>query len=114
MDYDTIIIVDFDDTLCMHGEDKSNITAGLPNDSLIHSLNRLHDKGYRIHIYTARGHLSAQNRADADLKYRQVITNWLATYKVKYDLLSFEKPLGFIYIDDKAIRPNEIHLLERL
>lgn len=115
MNYEKLIIVDFDDTLCLHSEhDKSNIQNGIPNITLINKLNELHDQGYIIHIYTARGHLSAKNREDAEKKYRQIICNWLEKYNVKYDHLNFNKPYGIIYIDDKAIRPNELHLLEGL
>lgn len=115
MDYDKLIIVDFDDTLCLHPEhDKSDISNGLPNSGLINRLNDLHDKGYLVHIYTARGHMSAANRIDADKKYRAIITSWLDKHKVKYDRLDFNKPYGIIYIDDKAVRPDELHLLEGL
>ena len=114
MNYDKLIIVDFDDTLCLHPDDKSDIANGTPNTALINKLNELHDKGYLIHIYTARGHFSAVNRADADRKYRHVINAWLRKHNVKYDRLDFNKPFGIIYIDDKAVRPDELHLLEGL
>lgn len=115
MNYDKLVIVDFDDTLCLHPEhDKSNIADGKPNVELINKLNELHDRGYLIHIYTARGHMSAANRQDADKKYRPIINSWLHKYNVKYDRLDFNKPFGIIYIDDKAVRPDELHLLEGL
>jgi capsule biosynthesis phosphatase len=115
MNYEKLVIVDFDDTLCLHPDhDKSDIKNGTPNVRLINKLNDLHDKGYLIHIYTARGHLSAANRQDADKKYRPVITDWLIRHGVKYDRLDFNKPYGIIYIDDKAVRPFELHLLEGL
>ena len=114
MDYNKLIVVDFDDTLCLHGEDKSNIAVGQPNWPLIIELNRLEDEGYIIHIYTARGHISAESRKAADQKYRGIITEWLNIYNVKHHKLSFEKPLAFLYIDDRAIRPNEIDKLTKL
>jgi hypothetical protein len=114
MDYDKLIVVDFDDTLCLHSDDKSNIAGGTPNVRLINRLNDLHAKGYLIHIYTARGHLSAPSRSEADKKYRPVINEWLKKHNVKYDRLDFNKPFGIIYIDDKAVRPFELHLLEGL
>ncbi len=115
MNYEKLIIVDFDDTLCIHPEnDKSNIASGTPNVDLINRLNELHDNGYLIHIYTARGHLSTPSRFEADRKYRPIIRDWLHKYNVKYDRLDFNKPYGIIYIDDKAVRPSELHLLEGL
>lgn len=115
MNYEKLIIVDFDDTLCLHPKhDKTKIDDGQPNIPLINKLNELYDLGYMVHIYTARGHYSAANRPDADKKYRKIITDWLHKYNVKHDRLDFNKPLGIIYIDDKAVRPNELYLLEGL
>ena len=111
--YSKLIIVDFDDTLCIHaGDDKSNIAKGSPNLPLILKLIDLFDRGYRIEIHTARGHISASNRKEADKKYRPIIEEWLQKYGVKYSHLTFNKAFGIIYIDDKAIRPDELDLLD--
>ena len=113
--YSKVIIVDFDDTLCLHaGHDKSNIAKGAPNLPLILKLNELFDRGYSIQIYTARGHISARTRKEADEKYRSIIQEWLQKYGVKYSHLTFNKPLGIIYIDDKSIRPDEIDLIDSM
>lgn len=115
MDYEKLIIVDFDDTLCLHpADDKSKIPLGKPNTPLINRLNELHSKGYRIEIYTARGHLSCKSRIEAEVKYKEVIIQWLHDNKVQFDWISFNKPYGVIYIDDKAIRPDELDRLELL
>lgn len=115
MNYDKLIIVDFDDTLCMHPpNDSTNIMLGKPNVPLIEKLNDLHSKGYRVEIYTARGHYSCKTRAEAETKYRNVIIQWLHDNKVKFDWLSFNKPFGIIYIDDKAVRPDELDRLDLL
>lgn len=115
MNYEKLIIVDFDDTLCLHPEhNKSDIASGKPNVPLINKLNEMHAKGYRIEIYTARGHLSASSRAEAEMKYRHTILKWLDDNNVKFDWLDFNKPYGIIYIDDKAMRPDELHLLDEL
>tara|TARA_R110000744_G_scaffold145908_1_gene258626 strand:+ start:1195 stop:1545 length:351 start_codon:yes stop_codon:yes gene_type:complete len=109
------LVVDFDDTLCIHPhDDKSNIACGKPNYDLISEINRLFDKGFDIFIYTARGHFSADNRAGAEHKYRNVIEVWLMEHSVSYTKLSFDKPYAVYYIDDKAIRPDELYLLEKL
>ena len=43
------LVVDFDDTLCIHPhDDKSNIACGKPNYDLISEINRLFDKGFDI------------------------------------------------------------------
>lgn len=107
------LIVDFDDTLCLHPPgDTSDILGGIPNTALIKRLNELFDKGYEISIFTARGHFSAPSREDAIAMYRPKIKEWLEIHGVKYTDLSFNKPYGIIYIDDKSIRPDELHLLE--
>lgn len=113
--YSKVIIVDFDDTLCLHaGHDKSNIAKGAPNLPLILKLNELFDRGYSIQIYTARGHISSGTRKEADARYRLVIQEWLQKYGVKYSHLTFNKPLGIIYIDDKSVRPDELDLIDSI
>ena len=110
-----IIVVDFDDTLCIHpSEDKSDILNGEPNRNLIRKLVELKNAGIEIQIYTARGHLSTPNREEAEKKYRPIIEEWLFYYKVPYDLISFDKPYAIYYIDDKAIRPDELEFLDIL
>jgi len=113
--YSKVLIVDFDDTLCIHaGKDKSNISKGEPNLDLILMLNKAFDEGYRIEIHTARGHISAANRKEADHKYRSTIEEWLQKYGVKYSKLTFNKAFGIVYIDDKSIRPDELDLLSKI
>lgn len=112
--YETVLIVDFDDTLCIHAGDPSDIAGGTPNRVLIEKLNDLYDRGYRIEIHTARGHISTPNRAAADIKFRPIIMAWLEKHGVKYNRLTFNKPLAAVYIDDKAVRPDEVHLLDSL
>lgn len=107
------IVVDYDNTLILHNG--SNVVdEGVPNTVLIDELNRLHDAGYRILVFTSRGHLSAASRVDAEIKYRKRIEKVLADYGLKYDLLSFNKPYACIYIDDSAIRQDEISRLKEL
>lgn len=111
-----IIVVDFDDTLALYDGSRAaeNIPSANPNKELIKKLNNLYDSGFEIHIYTARGHLSADSREHADEKYRDTIEDWLSYYHVKYNKLSFQKPYAVYYIDDKALRPDELHLLDKL
>ena len=113
--YKKLIVVDFDDTLCIHPKNnKSDIENGLPNVNLINQLNDLYDQGYNIEIHTARGHFSCESRYHAELIYRPIIEEWLEKNEVKYDLLNFNKPYGIIYIDDKAVRPNELNKIKEL
>ena len=110
-----LIIVDFDDTLAKYEEGQThNIEGATPNVELINKLNGLYDDGYNIEIYTARGHFSCDSRSEAEDRHGSRIRDWLEKYGVKYHALNFNKPYGIIYIDDKAVRPNELHLLEGL
>jgi len=111
-----IIVVDFDDTLALYEGSRAaeNIPTAKPNMPLINKLNYLSRSGFEIHIYTARGHISANSREDAKHKYESIIKQWLRKWKVSYDLLSFEKPYAVYYIDDKSVRPDELHLLDKL
>ena len=111
-----IIIVDFDNTLAIHknGTEASKIMHAMPNTRLINKLNGLYKLGYNIHIYTARGHLSTSSRNEAKEKYEKIIVDWLKKNNVSFDLLSFDKPLGVIYIDDLSIRPDEIDKIDEI
>ena len=110
-----ILIVDFDDTLCIHTTvAKADITTGIPNTELIQALNKLYESGFEIHIYTARGSASTNSRQEADKKYRDIMTKWLNENNVKFNKLSFEKPIGIYYVDDKAVRPDELDKLQKL
>lgn len=111
-----IIVVDFDDTLALFEGSRAaeNIPNAKPNLPLINKLNHLVDKGYEVHIYTARGHISASSREEAKYKYEHIIKAWLKKWNVQFALLSFQKPYAVYYIDDKSIRPDELHLLDNL
>ena len=107
--YEKRIICDFDETLAfVTGHDFQNAKVSI---CLINKLNEYVDAGWYVDIYTARGHLSCSSREEADKKYRAPIEELLTRYGLKYRILSFDKPFGAMYIDDKAIRPDEfVHL----
>ena len=99
------IIVDFDDTLAFtKNRDWENATA---NTILIEKLNKLSNEGWVIDIFTARGSLSCKTRKEAEEKYGNQIREWLSNHNVNYNMLSFDKPLGAYYIDDKGITPED-------
>lgn len=97
-------VVDFDNTIAMHVErDWENAT---PNTPLIEILNKLYDEGHDVSIFTARGTLSCNgDRELAERTYRGQIETWLNKHGVKYTMLSFNKPLADVYVDDKAMTP---------
>lgn len=104
------ITVDFDDTICFCTD--RDFENAKPNTELIQKLNKLYDEGWQIQILTARGQLSCNgDHVAAAEKYSDQITRWLDKHGVKYNSLSFQKKLSTLYVDDKALRPEElVHL----
>lgn len=103
--YHKRIVCDFDDTLAFH--QNRNFDEALPNIPLIEKLNSLYDQGWQIDIFTARGSISCKTREEAQQKYEPGMVAWLDKHNVKYNLLSFDKPLAAYYIDDKGIMPED-------
>lgn len=111
----TTIVVDFDDTLALTKTREWSSAA--PNVPLINKLNKLYDRGWDIHVVTARGQLSCNGDcAAADLKYRDQITKWLNDHGVNFTSLSFQKKLAAYYIDDKGCTPEHFveHFVDRV
>jgi len=99
------LIVDFDDTIAFtKNRDWQNAS---PNTDLINKLNKLSKEGWTVDIFTARGSISCKTRYDAEEKYGDQIREWLDDHNVNYNMLSFDKPLGAYYIDDKGITPED-------
>lgn len=103
--YHKRIVIDFDDTLAFH--ENRNFDEAIPNNDLIAKTNQLYDKGWQIDIFTARGSISCETREEARQKYEAGILAWLKKYSVKFNSLSFDKPLAAYYIDDKGITPED-------
>lgn len=103
--YHKRIVIDFDDTLAFH--ENRNFDDAIPNDDLIAKTNELYNKGWQIDIFTARGSISCKTREEARIKYEAGILAWLDKYSVKFNSLSFDKPLAAYYIDDKGITPED-------
>ncbi len=99
------IVLDFDDTLAFPVN--RNFKNAKANKPLIRKINQLHKDGWQIDIFTARGSISCETRADAEVKYGEEIRQWLSENKVSYNSLSFDKPLAAYYVDDKGISPED-------
>jgi capsule biosynthesis phosphatase len=100
--YYKTIICDFDDTIST--TNNKDWVNSKPDNSVVEKINFLYDNGWQIIILTARGQLSCKGDYElADKKYRNQIEKWLNKYGVKYHKLSFQKYLGFYYVDDKNI-----------
>ena len=100
------IIFDLDDTISFAYN--RGFDTAKPNTKLIERINYLYSAGFIITILTARGQLSCDgDYIKADKKYRKSIEHWLSQNGVNYHELSFNKPLGTYYVDDKAITPED-------
>lgn len=101
---DARIVVDIDDTICTNVR-KLPYDQCVPAENVIKDLNYLHDElGYTIVLYTARGMVSCNGDLKRIIeKNRDTLLEWLKKYDVHYDEIVFGKPIGDLYIDDKAL-----------
>lgn len=89
------IIIDIDGVLCEEGEDWQTppYRERCPLPGAVAAVKDLFKRGHHIIIFTAR---HWEDYADT--------WNWLQRHGIPYDTLIMGKPLGDVYIDDKAIR----------
>src|ERR1035437_6615664 len=105
------IAIDFDGTICT-GLD-FEIKNKRPNLQLIERINYLRSCGNYIKIVTARGAYNSTIQ-ERTAKYYQSIKSYLETNKIGYDEISFNKEFADIYIDDLAVRPDEVVITKDL
>lgn len=100
------LVFDIDDTICNNkNRDYAN---AIPFKNVINKINKLHKQGVKITLYTSRGMVSCNGDIEKIIKKNKVVLEeWLKKNKVEYDELIFGKPLGDMYIDDKAINVND-------
>tara|TARA_Y100000590_G_C15444482_1_gene910182 strand:+ start:396 stop:692 length:297 start_codon:yes stop_codon:yes gene_type:complete len=89
-----IYCIDVDGTLCTKSEE--DYSKATPYVDRIETVNKLHDEGNEIIIFTARGSLTGKN-------WEELTKNQLDSWGVKYSKLIFGKPGADYYIDDKAL-----------
>jgi ribonucleotide monophosphatase NagD (HAD superfamily) len=85
---------DIDGTICTNTEGAYERAEPFP--AAIAGLNRLHDAGHTIILFTARGSTTGRD-------WRARTEEQLAAWGVKYHRLLFGKPSADVYIDDKAV-----------
>lgn len=100
------IVVDVDGTI-LEAVNRDYANA-VPFPGIIRKLNELHDQGWTIIYFTARGQLSKNgDMALIEKQNRPVLEKWLADHEVKYDYLLFNKPYAAWYVDDKALNLHD-------
>lgn len=100
------MVFDIDDTICNNkNRDYEN---AIPIKEVIGKINNLYDKGVRIILYTSRGMVSCNGDLDKIIaKNKDILETWLEKNNVKYHELIFGKPLGDLYVDDKAMNVKD-------
>ena len=88
-------VFDIDGVIATYRDDLAYDKA-LPNRRMIDIINRLHDWGNRIVLYTARGYVTK-------IDWREVTEKQMSDWGLKYDELLFTKPNGDFYVDDKML-----------
>jgi hypothetical protein len=85
------IIIDLDGTICTEEKTYSRSLAK-PKEGAVESVNALYDQGHTIIIVSARTWMEFE-----------MTTHWLQTNKLKYHQLILGKPIGDVWIDDRAL-----------
>jgi uncharacterized HAD superfamily protein len=85
------IIIDLDGTICSEEKTFSRSLAK-PKKDAVETINAWYDEGHTIIIYTARTWMEFE-----------MTTDWLNKNKVKYHQLFMGKPVGDVWIDDRAL-----------
>lgn len=88
------IIIDIDGTICTEEKTYSRALAK-PLPGAIESVNKLYNDGHTIIFYSARTWMEFE-----------MTTDWLLKQGFKYHQLVMGKPIGDVWIDDRALEFN--------
>ena len=93
-----IYCFDIDGTICTntYGE----YASAQPFPDFIARINTLYESGNRIKMFTARG-------STTGIDWRELTESQLRTWGVKHHELLLGKPEADVYIDDKAMNPQQ-------
>lgn len=103
----SIAVVDLDGTLCEQMP-SGQYEHARPRLDVIVRVNALHDAGWRVVIFTARGMGTLGDGEKARQRWESVTLSWLFMNGVKFDELKFGKPAADVYVDDKAMLPESL------
>lgn len=106
-----VVLVDIDETICFY-EEKRRYNLAVPNQINIDKINNLHNEGWYVIYWTARGGSEKSKREGKcyyDFTWKQ-----LESWGCKFDELStgtkgkYRKPPCDLVIDDKSKRIEEL------
>jgi capsule biosynthesis phosphatase len=104
-------VFDLDNTLVTYPVIPKDYSSVLPIKKMIDLVQHLKNNGHYIIIYTARRMATHGHNVGAVIKDIGKITfDTLEKFNIPYDELVFGKPLGDIYIDDRAYNPYDERL----
>ena len=107
-----IYVFDLDNTICTPGathDTYNRYVLAKPIPQTIGRMRQLYAEGHTIIIHTARRMVTHNGDVDAIVAdVGEVTVKWLEKHEVPYHQLVFGKPYGDYYVDDKAVRPDEI------
>ena len=86
------LIIDLDGTICTEEKTFSRSMAK-PIKGAKKAIDSLKENGHTVIIYSAR-----------TWNEYEMTVNWLKTNKIQYDQLILGKPIGDIWIDDRALK----------
>ncbi len=92
------LVFDIDGVVC--ATNGLDYEKAFPMWGVIERINRHHEQGDIVILYTARG-------AESGIDYRALTERQLLEWGVEYDVLRMDKPAGDIYIDDRAINVKD-------
>ncbi len=98
-------VVDVDGVVATLTPD-NDYTLAKPLGAAIAAVNRLHDAGHRIVMFTARGSTTGIDWEDFT---RAQLTAW----GLKFHELRLGKPAGTYYVDDRLLPPEALHEMAR-
>jgi len=106
------MIFDIDGTICPIKQKNELYEDLVPYIEMVQKIKELKKIGFKIILYTSRNMRTYSGDIEKINEYtKPVIENWLKKWEIPYDQLLIGKPwpgeFGF-YIDDRAIRPNEL------
>ena len=108
-------VFDLDNTLVTYPEVHGDYTTVKPISKMINLARKLKNDGHTIIIYTARRMATHKSNIGAVIKDIGRITfDTLEKFDIPYDELIFGKPIGDIYIDDRAYNPYDERIYKLL
>jgi len=101
-------VFDLDNTLVTYPTVHGDYSSVKPIPKMINLLKKLKEEGHTIIIYTARRMGTHNHNVGATIKdIGKVTFETLDKFNIPYDELVFGKPLGDVYIDDRAYNPYD-------